>query len=155
MSQFDAQSFLQTAIKAELDTQIIPCPVGDYRFTISKLDVRQAGRKDNPNDKLTFLDATCDLDIGLYPDVIEATKRDKITLRYSVILDLDENGRLDTSTGRNVGLGRLREAVGQNTGEEWSFNQLIGQPLIGKVSHSQYKGAPIANIDDVASIDRG
>lgn len=150
---FDPQLFAQTAIKAQLDTQIIPCPVGDYRFIISKIDFRQAGRKDNPNDKLTFLDLTCDLDISLYPEVVEETKRDKISIRYSIILDLNEAGMLDVGPGRNVGLGRLREAVGQNTDDEWSFNQLLGQPLVGKVVHEPYKDSVIANISTVTAVE--
>jgi hypothetical protein len=154
MSQFDPTMFLQTSIKAELDTQIIPCPQGDYRFTISKFDARQASRKDDPNTKLTFVDFTCDLDIGLYPEVVEATKRANISIRYSIIVDLDEQGRLDVSPGANVSLGRLREALDQNDGSEWSFSQVIGRPFMGKVSHEPYKGAMLANITAVAKIDR-
>lgn len=150
---FDPQLFAQTAIKAQLDTQIIPCPVGDYRFIISKIDFRQAGRKENPNDKLTFLDMTCDLDIGLYPEVVEETKRDKISIRYSIILDLNEAGMLDTEPGRNVSLGRLREVLGQNTDEEWTFNMLVGQPIVGKVVHEPYKDSIIANISTVSAVE--
>lgn len=154
---FDPQVFAQTAIKAQLDTEIIPCPVGDYKFIITKVDFRQnKGVKDDTKDKLfTSCDVTCEMDIDLYPEVVEATKRDKITVRHGFLLDInEETGLLDVEPGKNVNLGRLREAVGQNDDSEWTFNQLLGQPLIGHVTHRTLQsGNPVAEIDRVAAVD--
>ncbi|TXH57422.1 MAG: hypothetical protein E6Q97_04490 [Desulfurellales bacterium] len=154
---FDPQVFAQTAIKAQLDTEIIPCPVGDYKFTIIKVDFRQnKGAKEETKDRVfTSCDVTCELDIGLYPEVVEATKRDKIILRHGFLLDInEETGLLDVEAGKNVNLGRLREAVGQNDDSEWTFNQLIGQPIIGHVTHrTMPNGNATAEIDRVAQVD--
>ena len=49
------------------------------------------------------------------------------------MLDTNPQGGLDMSAGKNVGLGRLREAVGKNDPDvAFSFHQLPG--AAGKVS---------------------
>jgi len=49
------------------------------------------------------------------------------------MLDLDSQGRVDMSKGKNIGLGRLREAVGKNNeGEQFSFSMLPG--LMAKIA---------------------
>ena len=49
------------------------------------------------------------------------------------MLDLTPSGSLDTSKGKNIGLGRLREAVGQNKpGQAFSFQNLPG--LMAKIT---------------------
>jgi hypothetical protein len=54
----------------------------------------------------------------------------------TVWLDVDDNGNLDTSEGRNVGLGRLRKALGQNEGA-WNPPMMKGKgPVMVKVSSS-------------------
>jgi hypothetical protein len=48
-------------------------------------------------------------------------------VRQDVWLDQDSNGDLDYAKGKNVGLGRLREALGQNSpGAAWSPAMLKG-----------------------------
>jgi hypothetical protein len=48
-------------------------------------------------------------------------------VRQDIWLDQDANGDLDYSKGKNVGLGRLREALGQNQpGQAWSPAALKG-----------------------------
>lgn len=69
-------------------------------------------------------------------------QRDKVTVRCDLTLDLDNNGQLDTGPNKNIVLGQLREALGQNT-PGWTFNQLKGAgPVIGKVSHRADKNDP-------------
>ncbi|MGH2638967.1 MAG: hypothetical protein ACRDF4_06765, partial [Rhabdochlamydiaceae bacterium] len=49
-------------------------------------------------------------------------------------LELTSSGAIDFGKGKNVGLGRLREALGQNKiGKPWSFNMIRGSLAWGFV----------------------
>jgi len=68
--------------------------------------------------------------------------RDKLTVRADMTLDLDANGKFDFGPNKNVKLGQLRAALGQNT-PGWVPAQLIGAgPFIGKVTHRADKNDP-------------
>ena len=59
------------------------------------------------------------------------------TVRQTIWLDLTESGSLDFGKGRNVGLGRLRDALGQNeTGKPWQPGMMVGGVAKIKVTHS-------------------
>lgn len=69
-------------------------------------------------------------------------QRDVVKVRCDVSLDLDSNGQLDVGPNKNVLLGQLRDALGQNT-PGWTFGQLKGAgPVVGKVSHRADKNDP-------------
>jgi hypothetical protein len=47
-----------------------------------------------------------------------------------VMMDLTDAGGFDTTKGRNIGMGRLREAVGLNTpGQAFQFGMLEGRTV--------------------------
>lgn len=79
--------------------------------------------------------------------------RNKISVRMRVNLDLDPNsGRLEVGPNKNVALGKLRDALGQN-GPGWTPQRLLGAgPFIGKVKHTQSKGNTYADIERVTKI---
>jgi hypothetical protein len=55
----------------------------------------------------------------------------------TIWLDVTESGGLDTGKGKNVGLGKLRDALGQNKpGAPWSPGMMVGQVAIVRVGHS-------------------
>ncbi len=126
MSVFNADAFLNTEITGEMDTKLIPIPEGDFTSQVAKVAFREVTQKDGV--KRAIMDVTWDI---LDEGVKKETKLDKPMARQSVFLDLNEQGGLDMGKGRNIQLGRLREAVGQNrSGKAWSPANLTGQMAV-------------------------
>lgn len=128
MSTFDPNLILNAETTEANDTQLIPVPESDdgYMAVISKVEIRTAG--DKPVAELHW-----DIDDQ---QVQAATGRDKNTVRQTVWLDLTPHGTLDMSKGKNTGLGKVRDAVGQNqAGKPWSFGTLQGSVARVFVSH--------------------
>lgn len=61
----------------------------------------------------------------------------KPVITQSIMLDITTEGALDMGKGKNVNLGRLREALGQNKdGQPWQPAMLIGGMARIYVKHS-------------------
>ncbi len=124
MSVFDADTFLNTEITGEMDTKLIPIPEGNWFSQVEKVAFREVTQKKD-GLKRAVMDVTWAI---LDDSVKKATKIDKPMARQTVFLDLNEQGGLDMGKGRNIQLGRLREAVSQNrSGKPWSPANLTGQ----------------------------
>lgn len=130
-STFDPDTFLNTETNEANDTVFAPIPEGeDYTAAIDKVEPRTAG--DKPVLEVTW--ATTD------PRAVEATGMDRPTVRQTIWLDVNEAGGLDTRRGKNVGLGKLRAALNQNTpGAPWRPGMLVGQVAKIKVTHRSGK----------------
>lgn len=128
---FDPQSFLDSSITTSLDTKVIPCPVGEYMGIIDKVVPRQWTSKDGTQSGIA-------LDIFWIVEdqgVKEFLDRDTVNVKQGIMLDTKDGG-LDISKGKNVGLGRLREAVGMNEeGQAFSFTMLPGLSAKITVTH--------------------
>lgn len=120
---FDPQSFLDSSITEALDTKVIPCPVGEFQGIIEKVVPRQWTSKDSTTSGIA-------LDVFWMVEdqqVKESLGRETVIVKQGIMLDTTPDGRLDTSKGKNVGLGRLREATGHNVaGQAFSFAMLPG-----------------------------
>lgn len=129
---FDPQSFLSSSITSANDTKAIPVPVGDYHGVIEKIQPRQWQSKDGTQTGIA-------LDVfWLVEDanVKSYLGRDTVTVKQGIMLDTTPQGGLDTSKGKNIGLGRLREAVGKNQeGVPFSFEMLPGLSARISVTH--------------------
>ena len=146
---FDAQSFLDAAITSSNDTKITPVPVGEYMGIIDKVAPRQWTSKDGSQTGVA-LDV-----IWLVEDagVRQLLNRDTVTVKQGIMLDLTPQGGLDLGSGKNVGLGRLREAVGKNeNGIPFSFNQLPGLSAKISVSHRVAGEDTFAEVKAVAKL---
>jgi hypothetical protein len=144
-STFNPDQFLNTQIDGENDTVYVPIPVGDYQASISKIEPRLAN--DKPVLEVTW--QTTD------QEAVEATGLDTPTVRQTVWLDLNESGGLDMRRGKNVQLGKLREALDQNhAGVAWAPGMLIGQSAIIKIKHNPGKepGEIFANVSAVTAL---
>jgi hypothetical protein len=142
MSQFDTETFLNVSVEGELETQMQPIPVGEYEASICKVEARQQG-------EYSILEVTWDIQD---PELKQELGREKLTSRQSIFLDIDELGRLDMSKGKNIQLGRLREAVDQNGPDAWSPRDLYGQLAVVRVSHRKKDNEVYDQIKSVAAL---
>jgi len=124
MSQFDPTQFLDMQFTEANDTVVINPDDGGYPAQIEKADFRQWQSKDGTKSGLAL-----DITWELQSEAAKAkTGRDKVTVRQGLMLDMTDSGMIDMGKGKNISLGRLRDAVGQNIpGRPWSASQLVGQ----------------------------
>ena len=155
---FDPSAFMNTPADP-LPTAYEVVPEGEYQMLLDSdlkmLEVRKIeGVSSKSGEPYLFyqIELSC---LVLDEKVKQKLGRDKVTARMRINLDLDEAGKLNSGPNRNVALGQLREALGQNkTG--WTPQQLLGAgPFIGRVKHVADKKNPdvkYAEISNVAKI---
>jgi hypothetical protein len=129
---FDPSTFLNTQYDEALDTSRTPCPVGEYLAIADKVDVRPWAAKDGSSSGLKAVilwDVQDD-------NVKQLLGYDKVVVPQEQMLDLTETGGLDMGKGKNVGLGRIREALDLNTpGQPFAFSMIQGRMAKVMVSH--------------------
>jgi hypothetical protein len=146
LSPFDADSFMGQSIDAPLDTVIKQVPEGDYRAMIGEFDsekgfrtfeVKKQTSKKFGQEMTIFQPPFILQDDPRLAEVLEARGNEQVTVYHKgIFLDLTDEGGLDTGSGKNVDLGRLRDAVGQNNKAGWKFTDLIGAgPVMVRVVH--------------------
>jgi hypothetical protein len=129
---FNPDTFLQGTVTEANDTKKIPCPVGEYIAIAEKVEARPWQSKDGTKSGVA-LDITWTIDD---PAVKEVVSRDTVQVRQGIMLDLLDNGFLDMGKGKNIGLGRVREAVGLNApGQPFTPAMIQGRPAKVTVSH--------------------
>lgn len=136
---FDADAFLASSVTGANDTALIPCPQGEYQGIVSKIAPRQWQSKDGTTSGIA-------LDVFWFiedANVKHVCGREEVVVKQGIMLDTNPQGGLDMGAGRNVALGRLREAVGKNSpGEPFSFAMLPGLMAKVSVSHRPDKNDP-------------
>lgn len=124
---FDAEAFQNAIITDANSTSLIPWPPGTYVGTIRKAEVRSGTvKKDGPNFGKPWagISVTVEVDRSQLPEGAGSTANGM------VMLDLTDSGGIDTTKGRNIGLGRLREAAGLNQpGQAFQFGMLEGRTV--------------------------
>lgn len=145
-SVFDPDLFMNAQTEGEMETEYSPVPVGDYVAQISKIELRPAekdGKHFYPMDVLWKVEA---------PDNEIAHER---LVKQTIFLDISSNGGLLLGTNKNVQLGKLRDALGQNGPQPWSPNNLVGAAATIKVKHrlgtGQYEGRTFDEVEGVAA----
>lgn len=130
---FNPDQFLDMTVTDSNDTKTIPVPAGEYIAIVEEVKCRQWQSKKDPSLSGLTLDIQWSLDDA---GVKETLGRDKVTVKQGIMLDITDSGGLDMGKGRNVGLGRLRDALGLNTpGQPFSFSMLSGRVAKVKVEH--------------------
>lgn len=150
-STFNADMFLNTQVQGAMSTVSIPVPEGQWRAQIIKIGARRLEAQDDKEER-KILDVTWEM---LDDEPKQVTGQDKPMARQSIFLDFTPEGALDLSKGKNVQLGKLREALGQNRdGREWSFRQLQGGMAVVSVSHrpDEKTGEVFADVKKVANL---
>lgn len=140
---FDPDQFLSASADAPMSTDFTPVPEGEYNAVISKIDARQT------NSGKALLDVTWQIDDQ---QVREVTGMDNPTCRQTIWLDVTDSGALDVGKGRNIGLGRLREALGQNGPGAWAPSMMVGNVARVMVSHRFYEGSTFADVKKVSKL---
>lgn len=158
MSPFDASSFLNQTVDAPMSTSIPACPEGEYKMMISAdSDITSwfGEAKWNKNG-IDHTEATCTIPVEILDDALrQKLGREKVTSRIKMFLDLKPDNSLDTSEGKNVRLGALRAALGQNDSPGWTFARLSGAgPFIGRVTQSSDKKDPSIKYDEVTRVSK-
>jgi hypothetical protein len=145
---FDPQSFLDSSMAGSNDTKVIPVPVGEYMGIIEKVLPRQWQSRDGAQSGVA-------IDIfWLVEDanVKQYLGRATVTCKQGIMLDLTATGGVDMSKGKNIGLGRLREAIGRNDESPFSFSMLLGMSAKISVSHRINGEDTFAEVKGVAKL---
>lgn len=136
MGMFDPQAFMDTTTEQANDTTIAPCPEGEWPATASDVVIKTGTSQKNGED-WARLDVKWEI-VGAEANTI--TEREKIIVTQGIMLDINGSG-LDMGKGRNIGLGRLREALGLNApGTPFSPRMIIGRSAKIAVKHREYEG---------------
>lgn len=149
---FDADKFLNQTVNAPMSTSTIPVPEGEYKALVDDGDkaisFREGGTDRNGND----LSPQCVVLFNILDDNLKVKlNRDKVLVPHNIWLDV-KGDDLDLSEGKNVGLGRLRKALGQNDGA-WNPQMMKGKgPVMVKVTQRSDKNDPTIKYSEVARV---
>ena len=116
-STFDPQTFMAQETDGAMETRYTPVPADDYTATIDDVDVRDVGGGQ------VVLDVTHLIHDS---ELAEKMGMERLTVRQGIFLDIEPNGVIALGPNKNVKLGRLREAIGQNKPGSWNFQMLKG-----------------------------
>lgn len=151
---FDANAFMNAVFTEATDTKLTPCPAGEYQAQIEKIEpksgtISKGERIGEPWASLNIAYTVSD------QAVAAITGRDKCTVYQSVMLDLTPQGGLEQGPGKNINLGRVREACNlNNPGQSFSPNQLIGQMVRVSVRHVPSFRDPSMLVAEVNGVTR-
>lgn len=128
MSTFNPDAFMNSTTTEANSTQYAQVPEGEFQASIDSVTPRTTGTgKALLNVKWKVDDEGVRLETGMAePSVFQ-----------TIWLDITESGGLDGNKGKNVQLGKLRDALGQNVaGKPWAPGMLVGGLAKIKVKHS-------------------
>lgn len=144
---FNPESFLDATFTDAFDTTFEPIPVGEYQGTIDSIKFANGVSDKGPWARL---DVTWSLND---PALAERLGRKKVTCRQGIMLDLSDSGNLDSGKGRNISLGRLRDALDLNiTGQPFSFRMLEGRSAKVNVTQRMWQDKIQNDVKDVARL---
>jgi hypothetical protein len=145
---FNPDQFLDLTITSANDTVSVPIPVGEYLAVVRDVKVATWAKKDDPSVSGLKLNLTWDIDS---PELKELLGRKEVKIIQGVMLDITDDGQLDMGKGRNISLGRLREATDLNkAGNPFSFNMLTGRMAKIKIKHRIHEQSVLADVEAVA-----
>lgn len=126
---FNTDDFMNSSVEGVGSTTVTPIPAGTYMALIGNSDnaitLNAYDRKDGQPGKVRQLSVTFELldEAGTIKAQIDG-REPKHTQGY--FLDITPDGKFDNGKGKNVGINKLRDALGQNSGGPWNPNMLRG-----------------------------
>lgn len=157
MSAFDPQTFLDATLSAPTEKRPplpVECPGspdGTYTAVIGEVKAR-AWEAKKPDAKVKSGVAwDVPLELQIPAQIQESLKyQPTFTLTDGFIVDLNEQGMIDNSPGRNRKLRAYREACDLNkVGDVFSARKMQGKLVKVKISHEMYEGTPFERVDNV------
>lgn len=140
---FDPESFLHNEVEGQMDTKVTPVPEGEYPGVAIDVKARNI-------NEYAVMEVTWQIDDPEFEKIIG---RNPARVRQSVFLDLMENGSLDLGSGKNVQLGKLRDALNQNNPDQaWSPSAIIGNSATVLVTHRSDPKNPDNVYDQVSRV---
>jgi hypothetical protein len=134
---FDPNEFLNSTVTDSNDTTLINPPdnmSGDgYMMIADKVEIKQWQGKVDPS-KAGFKLA---IQWSIEDEAVKKfCNREKILVKQDIMLDYTDSMALDMGKGKNIGLGKLREALDMNTpGKPYSHSMIVGRMAKGFVQH--------------------
>ena len=148
LSTFDPDLFLGGEMKGGFDTSYARVSPGEYSAMIDDVKVRKINTEEGER---AVMDVTW---LILDEDVKKETELERPTCRQGFFLNVNDKGGLERGKNKNVGLGRLLEALGIDQGSKWSPQGLKGSVAIVRIEHKPNKDDPenpYANVTRVAA----
>ena len=132
MPIFDPETYLNATTTESASTSMEPCPEGDFSATVKSADIKTWESKKTGTSGIK-LSLVWDIDDQA---VKESLGRTSLTCRQEFFLDLTDSGTIDYGKGKNISLGRLRDALGLNeSGQPFAFSMLPGRAAMVHVQH--------------------
>lgn len=135
---FDPQAFLNSTLPGANSTKREIVSPGVYPAAISNLEIKNGVvQKDGPNYGKPWVALNFRWNIRNEP-INAVMGQETVVVFDSCFLELDEAGGVAMGKGKNVQLGKLREAIGLNTGPI-QFAALDGRVAKINVINEPYK----------------
>lgn len=156
---FDPSQFLDMPMDAPLERRP-PLPLQDYTATIQELNVNQWKSKDKYNtdgSPKSGIKYDVKLVLEIPGDVQEklGVTLPNFTLQDGIMLELNDQGGIDGSVGKNRQLRNYREALDMNkVGESFKASNMIGKLLKVRIKHEIYPEGSDNIIEKVAGVAR-
>ena len=154
---FNPESFLNQTSEQALSTQLDPVPEGDFK-AVSQAITKESVRSFDINKGERAGQKGFSLNVAWKIDDEAAGEYNNRMVFQTLFLDVTSDGAgLDFGKGKNVDLGKLRAALGQNQdGQPWAPSMLGSQVAIVQVKqevdkndsskiHSKVKGVASLN----------
>lgn len=155
---FNPELFLNTTVTEANSTELLPVPEGDYiavsdpvtAESFNSYDITK-GERAGQKGHSVVVNWRINDEGGALKEMLGRAP----TARHNIMLDIKPDGGLEFGKGRNVEIGRLREALGQNgNGQPWSFSMLGGQLAKISIKHTLDKvtGRLYVNVAKVTKV---
>jgi hypothetical protein len=131
---FNPEAFLNSDIDGALDTKEPELPKDEYEGEVDSINPKVIHPRSG-GDPMLLVEVVWNLD----DDKIRAIFDRNLKVRQTLFIDTvgGPTGALATGKGKNVQLGRLREALRQNKpGQPWNWQMLIGQRAMVTAGHN-------------------
>lgn len=125
-TQFNADAFMATEVEQELETEFTPIPERDYPALVKEVKPSVTPNGSPKMDIHWIIDDQ---------SVRDLLGHDEPIAKQNVWLDFNAAGALEFGKNKNIGLGKLREALGQNDGKPWKPTDLLGKVATVSVKH--------------------
>ena len=124
---FNADAFMATEVEQELETEFTPIPEKDYPALVKEIKPSVTPNGSPKMDVFWIIDDQ---------EVRTLLGHDEPMAKQNIWLDFHPTtGALEFGKNKNIGLGRLRDALGQNTGKPWKPSDLLGQVATVSIKH--------------------